>query len=180
MLVARITAAILPNGRAHQEAVTAALLHDIGKLLIVGDENGRWSDVNELAQARGIAPHEIERELTGVTHAEIGGHLLSLWGLPDGIVEPVALHHDPQPTAGTRLDPVAVVHIADGLSHEVAPATDASPPPAGIDEDLLEDLGLLSRLDSWRRAARELADATAAEESFSTRTRTIPTCVVFP
>jgi putative nucleotidyltransferase with HDIG domain len=96
MLVARITASILPAGRTQQEAVTAALLHDIGKLVLISDGGRRWAQLTEQARERQVPVHVVEQETDGVTHAHVGAHLLSLWGLPDGIVEAVAHHHDPR------------------------------------------------------------------------------------
>ena len=122
MLVARITASILPAGRTQQEAVTAALLHDIGKLVLISDGDRRWAQLSEQARERQVPVHVVEQETDGVTHAHVGAHLLSLWGLPDGIVEAVAHHHDPAEVDGLAFDGVAAVHIANGLANELRPA----------------------------------------------------------
>ena len=167
MLVARITASILPAGRTQQEAVTAALLHDIGKLVLVSDSDRRWAQLNEQACERNVPVHVVEAEVDGVTHAHIGAHLLSLWGLPDGIVEAVAHHHDPAEVDGLAFDGVAAVHIANGLANEMVPATEGAPPAAGLDLELLDRLGLRPRLDVWRQRARELADVADASAAGS-------------
>lgn len=159
MLVARITASILPAGRTQQEAVTAALLHDIGKLVLISDGDRRWAQLNDQARERRVPVYVVEREADGVTHAQIGAHLLSLWGLPDGIVEAVAHHHDPSEVDGLAFDGVAAVHIANALANELVPLDESEPPAAGLDLDLLDRLGLRPRLDLWRQRARELADA---------------------
>jgi putative nucleotidyltransferase with HDIG domain len=159
MLVARITASILPAGRAQQEAVTAALLHDIGKLVLLADGDRRWTTLNDRALNRKVPVYVIEQEADGITHAHIGAHLLSLWGLPDGIVEAVAHHHDPAAVDGLAFDGVAGVHIADALAHEVTPSGEDEPPAAVVDLELLDRLGLQPRLAVWRQRARELADS---------------------
>ncbi len=159
MLVARITASILPAGRAQQEAVTAALLHDIGKLVLISHGDRRGAQLSDRARDRDVPLHVIEHEADGVTHAHVGAHLLSLWGLPDGIVEAVAHHHDPAAVDGLAFDGVAAVHIANGLANELAPADEDKPPLAGLDVELLDRLGLRPRLDLWRQRARGLADA---------------------
>jgi putative nucleotidyltransferase with HDIG domain len=161
MLVARITASILPAGRTQQEAVTAALLHDIGKLVLISDGDRRWVELNQRALAREVPVHVIEAETDGVTHAHVGAHLLSLWGLPDGIVEAVAHHHDPSDVDGLAFDGVAAVHIANGLANELHPAHEDEPPAAGLDLELLDRLGLRPRLDLWRQRARDLAAVAA-------------------
>jgi len=158
MLVARITAAILPAGRAQQEAVTAALLHDIGKLVLISDSGQRWTQLHRMAIEREVPLHTVELEIEGVTHADIGSYLLSLWGLPDGIAEAVAHHHTAGSVEGLALDGVAAVHIADALAHELGPAGDDPTPPAILDEILVERLGLASRIEEWRATARRLED----------------------
>jgi putative nucleotidyltransferase with HDIG domain len=161
MFVARITSAILPVGRTQQEAVTAALLHDIGKLVQISDGGGRWLALNGVAASRKIPLHVAEKERDGITHADIGAHLLTLWGLPDPIAEAVALHHAPMTAESLTLDPVSAVHLADALAHEVRPAPYGAHPVATVDKELVDRLGLGRRLDLWRHQAAQLAeDAT--------------------
>jgi putative nucleotidyltransferase with HDIG domain len=164
MLVARITSAILPAGRTQQEAVTAALLHDIGKLVMITGVGERWIQLNKQAVERQLPLHQVEFESEGVTHADIGAHLLSLWGLPDAIAEAVAHHHNAGSVEGLALDAVAAVHIANALAHELHPPADGAAPLATLDEALLERLGLRPRLDLWRHLARQLDEASAAED----------------
>ncbi len=161
-LSARIAAAILPVGSAQQDAITAALLHDVGELIAIADDPQRWRAQVEQARARRLPLHLIERELQGITHAATGAYLLSLWGLPDGVVEAVAHHHDPGAVPGIELDAVAAVHIADALAHEAHPSSDQqTPPPAPLDLELLARLGVSSRLEQWRELAIEAERALA-------------------
>ena len=156
MLVARITAGILPDGRGQQEAVTAALLHDIGQLVLIADGPDRWALLNAEAQRRQLPLHEIEQELEGVTHAATGAYLLSLWGLPDCVVEAVAHHHDPGSVPGLGFDAVVAVHVADALAQELQPVAHEGPPPGTLDDVLLDRLALRPRLDRWRELASRL------------------------
>ncbi len=157
MLVGRIAAAILADGKAQQEALTAALLHDVGKLVLIAEDPQRWARLNEEARRRQLPLYEIEQELEGVTHADTGAYLLSLWGLPDDVVEAVAHHHAPESFPGLKLDPVAAVHIADALAHELEPSADGGPPPGTLNEAFLDRLGLLPRQDLWRHVAARSA-----------------------
>jgi len=153
MLVGRIAAAILADGRAQQEALTAALLHDVGKLVLIAEDPQRWARLNEEARRRQLPLYEIEQQREGVTHADTGAYLLSLWGLPDDVVEAVAHHHDPESVPGLELDAVAAVHIADALAHELDPGADGGPPAGALNEAFLDRLGLLPRQDLWRHLA---------------------------
>ena len=151
MLVAKVAAAILPAGREQQDAMTAGLLHDIGKLVLIADDPQRWARLTEEARRRNLSLHQIEQEQQGVTHAATGAYLLSLWGLPDGVVEAVAHHHDPGSFPGLALHPVAAVHIADALAHQLQPSAPDNPPPGTLDEGFLDRLGLQPRQELWRQ-----------------------------
>ncbi len=154
-LVAQIAAGILPTGGAQQDAITAGLLHDIGQLIAIADDRQRWQALSEEAYRRQLPLHLVELEEQGITHAATGAYLLSLWGLPDGVVEAVAHHHDPLAVPGAALDAVAAVHIANALAHEVQRGPDRKPPPPALDEAYLDELGVRDRLDQWRALAGE-------------------------
>lgn len=158
MLTARIAGSVLPAGREREEAITAALLHDVGQLVLVGDDPEHWMALNAEACQRELPLHVVEQEHEGVTHAATGAYLLSLWGLPDGVVEAVAHHHEPGVLPGTTLDPVVAVHIANALAHEVTPRIEGVPPAPPLDEELLATLGVLDRQKAWRRLAADCAE----------------------
>ncbi len=85
------------------DAFAAGLLLNVGMLVLAVQEPEYLAEVLLAAKDEGRPVHEIERERHGITHAEIGAHLLALWGLPHTIVEAVAHHHDPLRSPDTRL-----------------------------------------------------------------------------
>lgn len=158
MLVARVAGAILPPGRAQQEAVAAGLLHDIGKLVLIADDPTYWSKLNDIAVERQLPFHEVEQVEQGVNHAATGAYLLSLWGLPDGVVEAVAHHHDPRGVPATALDAVAAVHIANALANDIEAGADGRAPSGGLDEAFLAKIGVSAQQPSWRQLALRCAE----------------------
>ena len=82
-----------------------------------------------LAESRvtGRPLHEIEREWTGTTHAELGAYLLGLWGLPLPVVDAVARHHAPSALQQETLDATGAVAVTEALAVEL----DADPPSCG-------------------------------------------------
>jgi HD-like signal output (HDOD) protein/CheY-like chemotaxis protein len=162
-LVARLAGAMVPPGRVRDDAVTAALLHDIGQLVLATNASDYFADILSTALLEQRAMAEVERDRSGVTHAEIGAHLLDLWGLPHGIVEAVAYHEDPSPLSTDQgLDAVAVVHIADRLASELVLDKDEEDMPAKpIDPEYIAALGVGDRIDGWRRAAVAMVDEVA-------------------
>lgn len=152
-LSARIAGGLLAPGFVQQDAITAALLHDIGQLVSIADDRECWQQMVAEAHNRQLPLYLVEQERQGITHAQTGAYLLSLWGLPDGVVEAVAHHHDPAVVPGATLDAVSAVHIADALAHEVHVEAGDQSSPGLLDLELLGRLGLTARLDRWRELA---------------------------
>ena len=96
---------------AAEEIFTAALLHDIGKIVLgqfVRDDYARIA----LALDQGLAFETAESIVLGANHAEIGAQVLAKWSLPEGIVHAVRWHHEPEKAErpDSMLD---VVHVAN-------------------------------------------------------------------
>ncbi|MGM0574779.1 MAG: HDOD domain-containing protein [Myxococcota bacterium] len=139
--------------RDADDAFMAGMLHDAGYLLLASRLSGRLAVCLSEAERSGRPAWEVEQDVLGYTHAEVGAYLLGLWGLPHPIVEAVAHHHVPRRVESTVFDLVAAVHVADRLSHEccAAEAPDACQPE--LDHGLLDDLGVAERLPDWREEA---------------------------
>ncbi len=108
-------------GSLPPETVTAALLHDIGKLVL-----GRFltDDVlHALAQAgseSGLTPEQAESKILLTTHAEVGALVAQHWSLPQIIVAGIMHHHNPAevPSSDERtLRLCHAVHLADVTAH---------------------------------------------------------------
>ena len=78
------------------EAFTAALLHDVGKLVIGRFLNPEISDFIRQAKALDhLNQMEAEALLLSVHHAELGGLIAQHWNLPPRIVLGITYHHNP-------------------------------------------------------------------------------------
>ncbi len=139
-----------------KEAVFAAgLLHDVGILVLAAEDREVLGVILERAHREHRAVHEVERELQLCGHAEIGAHLLALWGLPQTVTDAVACHHHP-PRPGAPIDVTAVTYIANALIHEVesAAAPDKSP-PYEAERDYLGNPALAAHLPRWHELAEQ-------------------------
>ena len=93
------------------DLVVAALLHDVGKLVLsrARPDYAGATDRTEPPEAR----TRYERRAWGVDHASLGGLLIRRWGLPVGLAETIAAHH-----TATDADEIATqVRLADMTAH---------------------------------------------------------------
>jgi putative nucleotidyltransferase with HDIG domain len=95
-------------------AYTAGLLHDIGKVAldqyIFADFPLFYRQLNEKEQNL----IEVEKNILGIDHTEVGGDLAYSWSFPESLVETIRYHHKPENTVqNTEL--VHIVYLADLL-----------------------------------------------------------------
>jgi HD-like signal output (HDOD) protein len=133
------------------EAFAAGLVHDFGKVVLVTNFDDLYGRVHSLARNQPVALWDIEREMFGANHGEIGGCLVGMWNLPGSVVEATAFHHDPPVGEQDKLTALAAVHIADVLVHQLWPKDEFRVGPT-VNTAFLSGFGLLQRLPVWRAA----------------------------
>jgi len=92
----------------HEEAFLAALLQDIGMLVldrVMPDDYGR---IHEAVTTHTQLP-EAERAALGADHAEVGGMMAEQWNLPPLLAAPIAKHHAPEQVSDLPLRRMAEV-----------------------------------------------------------------------
>ena len=93
------------------ELLVSALLHDVGKLVLVHAYPGYPDQVHGEARSPEARVHQERREL-GVDHALVGGVLVRRWGLPNRLASAIESHHSDQ-VSGEG----AIVRLADMIAH---------------------------------------------------------------
>ena len=141
------------NGLLADDAYLAGLLHDIGVLVLAEHLPDRYVAYLNATHSVRMPLWEVERADFCVSHADIGGYLLALWGFPDPIIDATAWHHCPSAAEETRFSALTAVHAADALIDDEFTRTAAY--VGRLDEDYLGRLGLLDRIDTWRAICRE-------------------------
>ncbi|MCX7866964.1 HDOD domain-containing protein [Limisphaera sp. VF-2] len=92
----------------------AGLVHDVGKIVMAWSFPEHFAEIHRQAGAGTRELTEIEREILGLDHAELGAMYLERQRLPDLMVRAARYHHRPQDSEQhTAL--VASVHVADLL-----------------------------------------------------------------
>jgi HD-like signal output (HDOD) protein len=118
ILAARMARRVVGNPALAEAAFSAALVHDIGQVVLALGRPDRYGEVLWLARDGGVPLHVAEEETLGVAHPAIGAYLLGVWGLPLGIVELTALHHGPAPGDAEGRQLMAAVQVATALAGE--------------------------------------------------------------
>jgi len=134
------------------QALAAGLLHDLGKVVLATNFDDLYGRVHSLARKQPVTLCDIEKEMFGANHGEIGACLVGMWNMPSAIVEATALHHEPPLGEHEQLTPLAAVHIANVLEHQLRPGDQDMMVPPIINTYFLNELGLLERLPIWRAA----------------------------
>ncbi len=101
------------NIKKMEDIFTAALLHDVGKLIMGEYVCEEITRIEEVVSEK--TPFvEAERKVFGTDHAEIGGMILEKWAFPKEIVLAVRWHHSPD-TLKPPHSMTDVVHVANIL-----------------------------------------------------------------
>lgn len=128
------------NIKTSEEIFTAALLHDVGKLVV-----GEYLDNNisqiEDSTSQGISFEKAENLVLGTNHADIGAQILKQWSLPPVIVNAVRWHHSPESaeSADKMLD---IIHVANVLCLMIGIGVGRDGLQYRPSEEVVERLGL--------------------------------------
>lgn len=130
------------------DAMTAGLLHDCGKLILASNIPDEYSDAIRLQTSEKIHLCDAEIQVIGTTHAVMGAYLLGVWGLPDAIVEAVAFHHNPINCPSTGCSALTAVHVANA-------ATNKNDATINVDKNYLAEIGVQDKLETWQQRLLE-------------------------
>ena len=151
---------------AAEEIFTAALLHDVGKLVVGGLIDNDFKKMKK-SLSQGMSFEEAEIVALGTNHAEVGAQILQQWSLPPVIVNAVRWHHSPESadSADTMLDIIHVANVLclmigvgvgrDGLQYEPSEEVVGR---LGLEQYHLENVA--SQVLQW---VNELSDALGAD-----------------
>jgi HD-like signal output (HDOD) protein len=135
-------------------AYTAGLMHDLGKVILAANFDSQYHGAHTIARKQHTPLWDVERDIFGASHGEMGAYLLNLWGLSPAVVQAAALHHHPSYSGDKAFSPLTAVHVANALEYEETGENDGLPVPE-IDMAYLQTLGLEKRVQIWRVARHD-------------------------
>lgn len=139
------------------------LLHKIGIVVLASNMPEEYKKVAGIVKETGMPLYKAEEEIFMSHHGEIGGYVLSLWGLPDPIVEGVAYHNNPSDCESMQFLPLSAIHVGNRLALDLI---EPDWTQAGeIDTAYLKKLGVYDHFEKWNSwGSKENATSTPDAE----------------
>lgn len=132
-------------------SLSAGLLHDIGKIVLIKNFPRTYEDVMKRVKNGGKDLRTAEKEQIKYCHEEVGAYLLNWWGIPNPIIEAALFHHNPFASTELNRELVCAVHLADHYSWMLldpsysAPLVEEAFSFLGITEAQCEDLAIKNK-----------------------------------
>jgi HD-like signal output (HDOD) protein len=138
-----------------EDACTAAMLRNVGKLMLAKNLPEEFQQIITLAAQENLTLAEAGQKILGSSHTSVAAYLFGLWGLATPMVEAVAFHLQPAESEARTFSPLAVVHIAHALATELWPDKNSGK-PAELDHDYLTSIGVDHQVGRWRTEIEKL------------------------
>ncbi len=121
------------DGGTDEADYVCGLVHDVGKIVMASALPEYFAEVNRLVQCGGSDRRQIEFEVLGFDHCEVGAIYLQEHKLPPAMVEAARFHHTPgNATQHSKI--VAAVNIANTLVRHSNTGSSGHPWVAGETE----------------------------------------------
>ena len=97
---------------------TAALLHDLGKVLLSNYLLREQDVVLGLVQAGECSFDQAEKRVLGWSHGDVGAAILDNWNFPEILIQAARFHHAPENAAEAYRVMDSIINLADYLSYQ--------------------------------------------------------------
>jgi putative nucleotidyltransferase with HDIG domain len=101
------------QGREDPILYTAALLHDVGKVIMGEYVQEYFQKIIGRVNERKCSFLEAEEEIIGINHANLGGRIAEHWNFPAEIRNAIAYHHRPDLLAEEGNTLASLVYLSD-------------------------------------------------------------------
>ena len=107
--------------RDPETVFTAALLRDLGKIVLEAYVGEQYDTIEDVAKNEKIDFRQAEQQVLGFSHSDVGCRIAEKWNLPKRMLHVMRFHHTPTEVPDGYLNDdeqtlVALVHLADGLA----------------------------------------------------------------
>jgi len=108
----------------------AGLLHDVGRLVLLENLPEEAEEIMSRFVMEDKLLSQIEMEVLGFNHTDVGAALMEHWNLPNSLTEVIAYHHKPLEAPNHGYE-ASIIHLADifAKAMESGSSGDDSVPP---------------------------------------------------
>jgi putative nucleotidyltransferase with HDIG domain len=130
------------KGSTHKQLVfTAALLKDIGKVILDRFVGGAFMKIDDLVQNKGYTFKEAEKKVIGIDHAELGGLVAEMWDFSPKMVSMIRNHHLNDEAGRDDLE-TQILYVADNVCMMMGIGGGVDGLAYRFHRDVLEKLGI--------------------------------------
>lgn len=140
-----------------EQAFTAGLLHDFGKLAMDAYFYDYYSEITEFVRDRKCLLSEAEREIVGTDHREVGQALALHWYFPTQLVKTIGEYGEPSRENPHTLSDV--VHVADIICQALGVGDSGNGRIPVLSEHVWQRLGI-----EWEDVGRMLPEIERSVE----------------
>ena len=144
---AAVTSALISQELAEKEGLknshfifTAALLKDIGKVILSQYVAKEFEKIKELVSEQEYSFREAEKKVLGIDHAQLGALVAQKWGFNSKMVDIIANHHMPK-EAGEASREASIVYLADMICMMMGLGVGSDGLAYRFKEDLIKEMG---------------------------------------
>lgn len=150
------------------QAFTAGLLRDIGKLVLHEFVRSDYDEIVKLVENESIPFSKAEEEIMGMNHSQIGVVVAEKWNFPQVLLDVIKYHHSPEKAEQEKCDDinlVRIVHFADYLSVMLGYGIGKDGMMQEINSSSLESLGLHLTTETMELLMADLVNLSAEIEN---------------
>ena len=111
-LVGAIAAKLIAEKTSRQHGENAfflGLLQNIGMPIMAESMPDQYKEVIMETKSNAASLHEVESQLLGLNHMEVGEYVTHAWGLPAKLTVPIGVHHTPRRLTSGSYDIVSLI-----------------------------------------------------------------------
>jgi putative nucleotidyltransferase with HDIG domain len=123
---------------------TAALLKDIGKVVLSQHVADSYQKISFLVSQHEYSFREAEKAVIGIDHAELGGKVAEKWGFSPQLVDLIRNHHLPDEATEYSME-TRIVYLADMLCMMMGIGVGSDGLAYRFRKDVVEGLGFSDR-----------------------------------
>lgn len=125
------------------DAFVGGMLHELGIQLMIKYFYFEFQKIVQSANFNGKNYSELEKQILGISHAEMGSFLAEEWNLPQELCYSIQFHHNPS-SAPENKELVALIHLADFMTQKFQVRDFFWDKEYNFDSNIIEILGFES------------------------------------